>query len=59
MIEHAHALLLIHRHYRGTARMMCNFLNAYYVFLKFAKLRELQRETDINHEGTKITKKLL
>jgi hypothetical protein len=33
-------------------------MNAYYVFLKFAKLWELQQRTTACHEDAKVTKRL-
>jgi hypothetical protein len=41
----------------GTAGLIVSALNAYYVFLKFAKLWELQH-TAAHHEATKDTKNL-
>jgi glycosyltransferase involved in cell wall biosynthesis len=40
----------------GVPGFIVSSLNAYYVFLKFAKLRELQRQPDLGREGTKATK---
>jgi hypothetical protein len=43
----------------GVAGFMVSSLNAYYVFLKFAKLWELQHETTAHSAETKATKELL
>jgi len=40
----------------GVPGLIISALNAYYVFLKFAKLWELQNGTPVSHEGTKDTK---
>ena len=40
----------------GLAGLIISALNSYYVFLKFAKLWELQQATPVNHEVTKDTK---
>ena len=40
----------------GVPGLMISKMNAYYVFLKFAKLWELEVSTATHHEGTKITK---
>jgi glycosyltransferase involved in cell wall biosynthesis len=40
----------------GIPGFIISSMNAYYVFLKFAKLWELQHTATIHHEGTKITK---
>ncbi|HEX3704103.1 MAG TPA: glycosyltransferase family 2 protein [Vicinamibacterales bacterium] len=39
----------------GVPGLIISALNSYYVFLKFAKLRELQIAASANHEGTKST----
>jgi glycosyltransferase involved in cell wall biosynthesis len=43
----------------GVPGFIISALNSYYVFLKFAKLWELQRRTPVSHEGTKNTKQPL
>ena len=40
----------------GIPGFIISALNAYYVFLKFAKLWELQVAAPLNHEDTKVTK---
>jgi glycosyltransferase involved in cell wall biosynthesis len=40
----------------GTVGFVISLLNSYYVFLKFAKLWELEHATSVNHEVTKNTK---
>jgi glycosyltransferase involved in cell wall biosynthesis len=40
----------------GTVGFVISLLNSYYVFLKFAKLWELQHTAPVNHEVTKDTK---
>jgi glycosyltransferase involved in cell wall biosynthesis len=40
----------------GVPGLIISALNSYYVFLKFAKLRELQLAGLLNHEATKTTK---
>ena len=40
----------------GAAGFVISAMNAYYVFLKFAKLWELERVVTAHHEDTKSTK---
>jgi glycosyltransferase involved in cell wall biosynthesis len=41
----------------GVPGLLISAMNAYYVFLKFAKLWELQRRTTAQHEDAQITKR--
>jgi glycosyltransferase involved in cell wall biosynthesis len=43
----------------GKVGLIISAMNSYYVFLKFAKLWELQRRTPVNHDVTKNTKQPL
>ena len=43
----------------GATGLVISVMNSYYVFLKFAKLWELQRSGSMNHEVTKNTKEPL
>lgn len=42
----------------GVPGFIISAMNAYYVFLKFAKLAELQRSVAFHHENTKDTRKI-